>query len=322
MKKLQTKVDFPKSDSPLKYSVPALFMGSCFSQNISEKLKKAGYPVLVDPFGISFNPISIAQNLDFLLTKKEIEKDDLFLHQGLYSHHAFHSSCSHPDAWQALELMNQGLAAARKALTSLSHIYITFGTAWIFKKEGMTVNNCHKLPTAQFSRSLVDETVILEQWNKVIEKLRKVNPTLHLRFTLSPVRHWKDGAEGNSLSKAMLRLAIHKVIIAHRNIGYIPAYEFMMDECRDYRFYADDLLHPSSLAIDLIWERFRASELKETDQILIEEHLALAARKSHRSLFPDSAEDQRFKADTLKIEAELEARMKAVRWAGITLDQS
>jgi hypothetical protein len=310
MRKLQTTVEFKKSEHPLRFESRCLFMGSCFSQHMANNLKKAGYNVISDPFGISFNPISLAVNLAFILSGVKIKEEEFFEHQGIWNHFRSHSSNSHVDKKTALTLMNEALKESREALKNLSDIYITFGTAWLFKREGVVVNNCHKLPADQFKRELADREEIVNVWSQVITMMREVNPDLKFCFTLSPVRHWKDGAEGNSLSKSILRVAIEEILQANKEVSYFPSYEFMMDECRDYRFYADNLLHPSALAIELIWEKFRATQTAEKDADLIDEYLALASRKEHRPRFPGSSEDVLFQKTTRNLEEKLEARRR------------
>jgi hypothetical protein len=310
MRKLQTFVEFKKSEHPLRFESPCLFMGSCFSQHMANNISKAGYTVISDPFGISFNPISIAENIAFILSGVKIKEDELFEHQGIWSHFRSHSSNSHFEKRIALSQINDTLNDTREVLNDLRHIYITFGTAWVFKREGMVVNNCHKLPADQFQRELVDREEIVNVWCQVITVMRELNPDVKFCFTLSPVRHWKDGAEGNSLSKSLLRVAIHEIVQANKHVSYFPSYEFMMDECRDYRFYADDLLHPSSLAIEMIWEKFRATQTAEKDTELIDAHLALTLRKEHRPRFSGSAEDLLFQKTTLEMEVKLKAQRK------------
>jgi len=314
MKSLVTKVEFHEADRHISYAAPLMFMGSCFSDHMATKLKAAAIPVWKDPFGISFNPLSMASNLLFLLGTDLIKREDFIENQGLYGHFRFHTSFSHPDVNQALKKMNDSLIEARRLLPHLSHLYVTLGTAWVFRKEDEVVNNCHKLPASQFQRSIANVDQISRLWKESVHQLRSVNPEIQVVFTLSPVRHWKDGAEGNSLSKSTLRLAIEQSILSDKKCVYLPSYEFMMDECRDYRFYADDMLHPSNMAIEMIWERFRESQVDPSAYPWMDEHEKILKRKAHRSLFPGSDNDERFKAETVEMEHEWTQKTNDLHW--------
>jgi hypothetical protein len=215
---------------------------------------------MVNPFGILYNPISISNSLEILLKWKKFTVEDLFLSNGLYHSFFHHSRFSGTDADETLEGINAKVAEASELLKNCHYLFITFGTSWVFKNKesGIVVSNCHKLPAATFERYRLSVEQITEIWIPLIDELKRVNPNLHLVFTVSPIRHLKDGAHENQLSKSTLLLAIEALISNYGNelISYFPSYELVLDELRDYRFYASDMTHPSDVATDFICEKF------------------------------------------------------------------
>ena len=254
-----TRLDIPKAVFDIGYQDRLMFVGSCFAEQIGTRMKEHGWDACVNPFGVLYNPVSIAAAWRRLLRPDPFVEDDLLAYDGMvhsFMHHGSFSDCS---AEAALTKMNSALSAAASYVSAMSCLVITFGTAYVYrlKSDGRTVANCHKLPAAYFDRSLLTVGQIIDEWSDLLEMLRAVNPSLKVIFTVSPIRHWKDGAHGNQISKSVLLLAEEALVEKYAGwTSYFPAYELMMDELRDYRFYADDMLHPSKQAIGYIWERF------------------------------------------------------------------
>ena len=252
---LQTKITIVAPDFSIDYNSKLMMLGSCFAENIGSKFSYYKFDVDVNPCGIIYNPLSVANVLRLIMEGKRFEKNDLRKvgekWVSLYHHGAF--SSTDPD--ECLSRINGRLEKAAEELCSLDLLVITWGTAWVYKhvRENMIVSNCHKIPAQEFERSRLSVENIVEEYVELIERLREINPGLRILFTVSPIRHWKDGAHGNQLSKATLLLAIDQLREKLEYVYYFPAYEIVLDELRDYRFYADDMLH---FTVDYIWERF------------------------------------------------------------------
>jgi len=261
----RTEVEIPKFTNKMGYRHQSLMIGSCFAENIGEVLEELCFPIKVNPFGILYNPVSIANSLHILISGKKFTGQDLFYSNGLYNSFFHHSRFSDPDPVKALEQINAQTTEASAILQNCHHLFITFGTSWVFKHKvsGTIVSNCHKLPSATFDRYRLSVSQITESWIPLINEMRFLNPHLHLVFTISPIRHLKDGAHENQLSKSTLLLAVDELISYFGTdlISYFPSYELMLDELRDYRFYAGDMTHPSEVAIGFIREKFIASIL-------------------------------------------------------------
>lgn len=266
-------------------------MGSCFADNIGQIMQQRCFPVTVNPFGTVYNPLSIAQSLLRLQSAQPFMAQEIVQSGDIYTSFFHHSKFAHPDQTSFLETANLSLSKGAEALRKAEFIILSLGTAWVYryKENGTVVNNCHKIPAANFTRTLL---TIGEVTAALLPLIKTLNTQWIL--TVSPIRHWKDGAHGNQLSKAILLLAIEQLQKTCANVHYFPAYEIMIDELRDYRFYADDMLHPSSLAIDYIWQRFADVALTaETKAVLLEVEKIVAA-KQHRLLHPDTESSQRF----------------------------
>lgn len=244
--KLQTIVDIKPSEWKIGYGDKILMVGSCFSDEIGEQMKQRYLDVVCNPFGTLYNPLSIAQALNMN------EMPELIEHEGLWHSMAHHGSLSRADKHEAEETIRGSVEAMQKALCEANVVIVTFGTSWVYEMNGAIVGNCHKLPESCFTRRRLSVEEIVAAWKPILEKYNDK----HWLFTVSPIRHIKDGLHENQLSKATLLLALEAIRNQLSAISYFPSYEIMLDELRDYRFYADDLVHPSSLAVNYIWERF------------------------------------------------------------------
>lgn len=257
---MEFRTSLPLTTQTLKigYSNKLLLMGSCFSESIGNWLKEHFFDVTVNPFGVIYNPVSIEYSLRTLLAEKVYREGDLFHQNDSYGSFDFHSRFSGESKQEVLSKMNHSRIEATARLKEADFLLITFGTSWVYTltESARTVSNCHKFPAKQFTRSRLSVEEIVAQWIPLIEELRILNPKLQLLFTVSPIRHLKESLHGNQLSKATLLLAIDQLQQIDPRIHYFPAYELILDDLRDYRFYAEDMVHPSSVAIKYIQERF------------------------------------------------------------------
>ncbi len=252
----RTIVDIPHSKQEFALDEQFLFLGSCFSENIYERCISHGLSAQMNPFGVMYNPLSIAEILTILLSDKDTSIQEVH-HEGVYHSLLHHSRFSHTDKEIFEDNIAQSILNGKKALQACNTLIITFGTAWVYEYDGKIVNNCHKLPEKSFIRRRLTVEEIVSAWYSILK-----HPALqHKRiiFTVSPIRHKRDGLHENNISKATLLLAIETLQqskIPEIEIAYFPSYEIVLDELRDYRFYAEDMVHPSPVAIDYIWQRF------------------------------------------------------------------
>jgi hypothetical protein len=256
----RTEVSLPKVKKQLSYRRNALMIGSCFTENIGSYLKNHYFPVLTNPCGILYNPASMASCIDFLVSGKQLTVADLFYANGLWNNFHFHSRFSHPNQQTALTGMNESLISASRQLRSASHLFLTFGTSWIYreKEHNSIVGNCHKLPASHFSRERLAVEHMTNLWIEKLSQLFAFQPDLYVVLTVSPIRHFKDGSFENQVSKSGLFLLIDHLLshFGKEKVSYFPSYEIIMDELRDYRFYAPDMLHLSEVATAFVQEKF------------------------------------------------------------------
>lgn len=296
--RLQTEVRIPTLDAKVGYHHPFMMVGSCFATNIGDKLVRLKLPAMVNPFGVIYNPVSVAASIQLLLDNRQLEASDLFEQNGLWCSYTHHSSYSNPNRDECLMAINQSLASGAIMVRESSHIIITLGTSWVYEHIGeqRVVANCHKTPSGEFNRYFLPTAKAVEVLGTMVEAVRQVNPTAKFIFTVSPIRHVKDGLVENQRSKASLLMAVHELCATHRDVLYFPAYEVMMDELRDYRFYADDMVHPSELATDIIFKKFvQAAVNAESQQAMVEVEKIMRAVE-HKPYNPNTAEHGKFRA--------------------------
>ena len=292
---LQTKITVAAPDFLIDYNSRLMMLGSCFAENMGSKFSYYKFDVDVNPCGIIYNPLSVANVLRLIVEGKQFEKSDLRQVGGkwvsLYHHGAF--SSTDPD--ECLRRINDRLTKATGELRTLDLLVITWGTAWVYRdtRENIVVSNCHKIPSQEFERSRLSVEDIVKEYLVLIGRLREINPGLRILFTVSPIRHWKDGAHGNQLSKATLLLAIDRLREELQHVYYFPAYEIVLDELRDYRFYADDMLHMSGFTVDYIWERFLYSFISPEVLGLMNQIGRVNKGVAHRPFDPQSEEYHR-----------------------------
>jgi hypothetical protein len=241
-------------------------------------------PVMVNPAGAVYNPASVCNTLDTIISEKEFIADDLFFHEGTYLSFYHYTDFSSPNCDELVEKINGKSKEALSFLSKAGFLFITFGTARVYrlKKSGIIVSNCHKLPASYFEPHLLSVAEIVFLWSRQLERLHSLFPSMKFVFTVSPVRHMKDGAHGNQISKSILFLAIEELLKHPVSPLYFPAYELVMDDLRDYRFYADDMLHPSTSAIDYIWEAFSSCFMDDKTMNLWNEIVKISKASHHR----------------------------------------
>lgn len=296
---LQTIVPNPATSLRLRHDRPVMLIGSCFTEHMARHLGQCGFSVMSNPFGILYNPISIAQCLERCLNGTPICDDDLVFYDGLWHSWLHHGSFSHPDKDECLRRCNELILQAHDFLARRPVVITTLGTAYIYEYGARVVANCHKLPSDQFAKRLL----------AIDEVVRAFAPikTLDLLFTISPIRHWADTPHGNQLSKSTLLLAVDRLLSQLSPLSdYFPAYEIMMDELRDYRFYESDMLHPSSVAVEVIWEHFIQTYFDADTHQLAQKYIRLDKMESHRPQRPDSPAYQQHLAKIQALRTELQ----------------
>lgn len=305
-----TKVQLIKPGFELSPQGQMLMMGSCFTDNIGARFRDAMWPVAVNPCGVQFNPASICRVLQRALSDCPMVEDELVERDGLWHSWLFDSHFSSADKAEVIRNVNDALTQTRNALTQSSVIILTLGTSWVYRLVGTpdVVSNCHKFPSSQFERYRLTVDEVAAMLVQTIASIREINPEVRIIFTVSPIRHFKDGAHQNMLSKSTLLLAIDQVCQVVDRVDYFPAYEIVMDELRDYRFYAADMVHPSEVAIEYLWQRFREWCFSADANRATDEALRLRSRLNHRFLTADTATQQAFRAQTDTLLAEFLSR--------------
>jgi len=303
----QTKIEIPPTPLSITYTDAVMTLGSCFAENIGRKMEEVCFDTEVNPFGVLYNPVSIINSIELLLDNKQFTPDDIFESRSLWHSFSHSSLFSAVSVEACLDKINSRMAFAGNFIHKADVLLITFGTAWIFeeKKSGMVVSNCHKLPAAEFVRRRLSIEEIVTNYSHLIDTLSVKLPNLQLIFSVSPIRHWKDGAHENNLSKSTLLLAINELQKRFDQVHYFPAYEIQLDELRDYRFFASDMLHPSEVAVDYIWQRFSETYFDTATQGIKKEVEQLVSDLSHRPLQPDSEEFRKFRQSVEKRKADI-----------------
>lgn len=301
----RTKVNIPRSEFEFGYQKNAVMMGSCFVENIGSKLESNKYRVDVNPFGVIYNPVSVCSSLRLLIEEKQLVEDDLNFHNDLWFSFYHHSKFSNTDCSQCLLYINDGIKESSKNLKKADILFITFGTAWVYEllSSNTVVSNCHKLPAKDFNRYRLNVDEIVSIYKDLLVELLVFNPKIKIVFTVSPIRHWKDGANGNQVSKSTLLLAIDQLTDLFDQVSYFPSYEIVMDELRDYRFYSEDMLHMSDVAVKYIWQRFSETYISE-ESIQIEKQVEkFILYANHRPFNVNSDSHQTFiKSSLFKID--------------------
>ena len=255
---LRTTFEIPPSELKISYYDPVMFIGSCFATSIGNQFEIGHMPVMINPAGTVYNPVSVCNTISSITEKRVYNSDDLYNYQGNWVSFNHSTDFTCPDLTETLDTINRRSAEAGSFLSTARFLFVTFGTANVYKwsGSGMIVSNCHKIPAREFKRELLSVDEITALWETQLDTLDRLYPGLKVVFTISPVRHWKDGAHGNQVSKSVLFLSVEKLLSHPSGPSYFPAYELVMDDLRDYRFFSDDMLHISDIAINYIWQAF------------------------------------------------------------------
>ena len=309
MIQLATHTELPPQQNVVKYSVPILMIGSCFTNNIGNKLKEAFFDVDINPFGETYNPLSICAELDRLAAGNAFTKSEIEHHGGLWHSMMHHGEFSNASPQITLQNINNRLEAAASLLTRNPVIIITLGTAYAYERNGIVVNNCHKMPANNFTRRRLG---IDEIADRLAASISKINYS-HCILTVSPIRHLRDGAHDNQTSKATLLLAADKLVNGLPDTTYFPAYEIMLDELRDYRFYDEDMTHPTPLAVKYIFERFEQTFMDDHTRERMTKCQRLRQRINHRLMHPNTEEAKQFETETKKMAAQLGIKLEEDR---------
>ena len=299
----RTNIQLQKEENQIDYASKLLLIGSCFSENISKKLAYYKFDVISNPFGILFNPKAIETLIVNSLNQKIYTEKDVFLLNERWHCFDAHSDLSATDKNELLHHLSNAIKSTNKKLKESSHIIITIGTAWVYKfiETNAIVGNCHKVPQKKFSKELLFVDEISASLKNICLHISEVNPTATVIFTVSPVRHIKDGFTENSLSKAHLITAIHEVLEVIPTLGvrglYFPSFEMMMDDLRDYRFYNSDMIHPNETAVNYIWENFQHVWIDKNATSIMKEVDSIQKGLAHKPFNSDSEQHQQFLAD-------------------------
>jgi len=288
----RTQIQIEPSPLRLTHSNRVMMIGSCFSEHIAERMVCAGFHVANNPFGILFNPASIVATIERLASGKFYTIDDLLNNNDRWFSYDFHGDFAARSAESALTKMNRAVEQGAEALAAADCVVLTLGTSWIYRlRTGGVVANCHKMSAQLFERELLSVEQIVALLDGVIDKYLKNKWVV---LSISPVRHIADGLDQNSLSKAILRVAVEQLVRKRTEVSYFPSFEIMNDDLRDYRFYERDMVHPSSVAIDYIWECWRAWTIDPQAEPAMREAERVWTAAKHRPSEPDSQAHREF----------------------------
>ncbi len=272
-----------------------LLIGSCFTENIGSKLKQVKFDVMENPNGILFNPVSIVKSVTSYIENRQYTAEDLFYQNESWNSWEHHSRFSHPGQKECLQLINQSQQAAHQFLKTAHWVLITVGSAFVYEwHNGEVVANCHKVQVDKFKKKLLQPATIVASVEMMLEKVFAFNPAVKIIFTISPVRHLRDGFIENNLSKAALLQAVHQLVDADERLFYFPAYELVIDDLRDYRFYAEDMVHPNYAATNYVWEKFIETGIDEQSITVMKEINSINAAKNHKPFNPASEQHKKF----------------------------
>lgn len=288
----------------ISYRQNILMAGSCFAENIGSLMAKYKLNAYTNPNGIVYNPVSLATAIKRLLSGEEYQNKELFCYNELWASWQHHGQFSHTDKKQALKQINEAFNKSKATLEEGNWLVVTFGSAYIYRllSSGLLVANCHKYPNKEFSKELLTVEHIVSEWEELLAQLYVRNPQIKIILTVSPVRYVRDGLVNNNLSKAILLQAVHTLCNKHNNVLYFPAYELVMDDLRDYRFFTEDMVHPNAQAIEYVWEKFVAAAFDDEAQTILNKVSPLVSAAGHRVLNEGTVAHEKFmKAHASKV---------------------
>ncbi|GAA4279605.1 GSCFA domain-containing protein [Gaetbulibacter aestuarii] len=312
--KLQTKIPLKQASNLIDYDSRLVFLGSCFSENIGQIFSDYKFQMVQNPFGILFHPAAIERFLQRAVEDYQFDSKDVFQHNERWHSFDAHSRLSQPHQEELIQNLNSESNSAKAAIKKATHVFITLGTAWgyLLNETHSLVANCHKLPQKNFTKVLFSVDEVKESLAKSVKAIRSLNEKVSIIFTISPVRHLKDGFVENMQSKAHLISAVHQM--KSEGVFYFPSYEIVMDELRDYRFYSEDMIHLNKIGIDYIWERLISVWLSPEAEKTMEAILKIQKGLQHIPFNADSRAHQEFlqKLETQK--AALQKRYKHLKF--------
>jgi len=312
--KLRTKIQTPSFQNQISLCDHLFFSGSCFAENMGLQLENRGWDCTINPLGISYNPISLCDQILRLLKNDPLEENTWFEHLGLWKNQHLHSDFNHPDKSIALINYKNAFAEARKSLLEAKWIIITLGSAWVYKskKSDQIVNNCHKQEQNNFYQELLSSDLIKQEFQEVIDYCNSIKPDVQFLFTVSPVRHVRHGLTDNQRSKSMLVVSTHDLIDKNSNANYFPSYEIMVDDLRDYRFYKNDLIHPNELALEYIYQLFEDTLMGEKEKLFNKKALQLFKLQNHKVRNQESHIHSHYLEKINQLKAELKAMKESL----------
>ncbi|MCO6162426.1 GSCFA domain-containing protein [Flavobacterium sp. NRK F7] len=310
-----TKIPIEKFSKPISYDSNILSLGSCFADNMDEKFHYYKFSTVTNPFGIIFNPVSLERIVHRIVNQVAFTENDIFFHNEAWHCFEVHSELSHPNKDEFLKQLNSILNDVHSQIRSLTHCIITLGTAWVYQNKASerVVANCHKVPQNQFTKELLSVATIQKSVENIVTLVQQINKEVQFICTVSPVRHAKDGFVENNVSKAHLLSAVYtsKTLL---NIAYFPSYEIVLDELRDYRFYAEDMLHPNAIAIQYIWQRFKETVIDATVYEIMDEVATIQKALAHKPFNPLSANHVNFVNTTQQKISNLQKKLPSVQF--------
>ena len=307
----QTDVNITPLKDTISYGDGILFLGSCFADEVGSICRGLGFNAMVNPFGVLYNPVSIANAIHRLYNGRPFTHNEV-----IRTGEEFYCTFSHnTDFWNhnedaLLEHVNQSLQEAHEHFQKAKWIILSLGTAWVYRYRATqeVVANCHKLPSQLFDRYCLS----LEAAVKCLSDLLQAFPDRQFIFTVSPLRHLKDGLHGNQLSKSTLFLAVDEACERFENAHYFPAYEILLDELRDYRFYKEDMVHPTDQAVRYIWEKFVGFAINPSEKPAMQAAQELKQMLHHKPLFPDSEAYNKFEQQRKQKTSEIKQKYSKI----------
>ena len=302
MDSFRTSFQIKPSPKRISLSDRILTIGSCFSDAIGSQFARNKINCQANPFGVLYNPASIHKVVQYAIANQSVPEDTFMHRDDVFFNYDFHSEFSSMNLSHLQEQLKTIIAKTHSFLQGTHWLIITYGTAWVYELNETkgVVANCHKMPQSMFTKTLMTQKKVLDSFDSMHQALKSVNPDLNILLTVSPVRHTKDTLELNSVSKSVLRVACHTITEQYRDVYYFPAYEIMMDDLRDYRFYKADMIHPSSVAEQYIWQKFAERYFDEELTTFLRKWGEIQSALAHKPFHPLSAAHQHFVKEMLK----------------------
>lgn len=298
---LYSQVPIEKPGFDIQYQDGIFCLGSCFVAEIGDRLKQAKFQTLINPFGTQFHPLAMENVLSRVYTRSYYTEKEIYNYQGLFFSWDHSHLFSRPKLKQVLDLVNESIEDANDFLTRTSVFVFTLGTAWAyFLNGGFSVSNCHKVPQKNFNKLLLSEKEVFDALRNMVLMVKDVKPNAKIIFTVSPVRHVRDGYRENHVSKGVLHRALHVLLREYQDVKYFPSYEIVLDELRDYRFYDKDLVHLNELGVDYIWDKFKSTYFSGETQGMMQEVDKMLMALAHKPINPEGVEHRKFLFDTMK----------------------